>query len=313
MSSPELSIVIPCHNEVENIPLLIDAFNELRSKLPSFELVFVDDGSKDKTIESIQKEASRKQGYDVKLVKLSRNFGHQLALLAGMQNAEGQAIVSIDADLQDPPSVIPTMVAEWKKGYDVVLGQRNDRSTDSIFKRMTADIFYRFMSYLTKGEFPRHVGDFRLVSKKVRDVLIKLRDVGPYWRGLVIWVGHKRTIVQYKREERRFGVTKYPFWKMFSFALDAVFSFSKRPLQLASYAGAVFSLVSFAYGTAYIVLRAAGYHNLVPGWTSIVAAVTFIGGLQLVCLGIMGQYVGRIYEQVLERPLVLIDSVERLS
>lgn len=312
MSQPELSIVIPCHNEEENIPILFEAFSGLVTRLPKFELIFVDDGSRDKTLDVIRALKNQKSGFEIRLVKLSRNFGHQLALLAGMQTARGQACVSIDADLQDPPEVIIKMVEEWRKGSDVVLGQRTDRSTDSFFKRFTATLFYRAMSYMTKGEFPQHVGDFRLIDRRVLEILIKLKDVGPYWRGLVIWVGFKRALVPYKREERRFGETKYPFWKMFSLALDAVFAFSKKPLQIASIIGIVISLISFLYGIGYIVLKIAGYDHLVAGWTSIVSLLTFLGGLQLVCLGIMGQYVGRIYEQALARPLVITDKVEQV-
>lgn len=307
---PELSIVIPCYNEQDNIEVLYKRIEGLVSKLPPFEVIFVDDGSRDKTAEYIHNFSTKlSPGFDVKLVRLSRNFGHQLALLAGMRAADGRCCVSMDADLQDPPEVIIDMIAEWKLGADVVLGRRSDRTTDSFFKRTTAHVFYKIMSYLTRGEFPAHVGDFRLVDRKVLDVLTHIQEPTPYWRGLVVWVGFRRALVSYKRDVRHAGETKYPFLKMFKFATDAMFSFSRKPLEIVSWLGIFMSVAAMGLGFVYIAQYVFG-KSFVPGWASIVSLVVFIGGIQLVCLGIIGQYVGRIYEQVLGRPNVLTFPTE---
>ncbi|WP_413289272.1 glycosyltransferase family 2 protein [Bdellovibrio sp. HCB337] len=304
MSNPTLSIVIPCYNEESNIAQIIHRFDQLASQLPSFELLFVDDGSKDKTVEQIQNYKNSSHAYNIRLLRLSRNFGHQLALLAGMRNSIGEICITIDADMQDPPEVIPAMIKAWKEGHDVVLGQRNDRAKDTWFKRTSAVIFYRIMTVLARGDFPANVGDFRLVSKKVLDVLRSLPEQSPYWRGIVVWVGFKRTFVEYSRAERFSGETKYPFIKMVTFALDALFSFSKKPLLFVTYSGFALCVVGAIFLLTYISLKVTGY-AFVPGWTSIISLVMFIGGFQILCLGVIGQYIGRIYEQVLGRPQVL--------
>lgn len=311
MSNPVLTIVIPCYNEESNIDQIIHRFDQINSQLPSFELLFVDDGSRDKTVEQILRYKTSSHKFGIRLLRLSRNFGHQLALLAGMRNATGDACVTIDADMQDPPETIPAMVAEWRKGYDVVLGQRSDRSRDSWFKRTTAAIFYRVMTVLARGDFPANVGDFRLVSKKVLEVLKSLPEQSPYWRGIVVWVGFKRTFVSYSRAERFAGETKYPFLKMVTFAIDALFSFSKKPLLFVIYSGLVLCVLGVLFLVAYIYLRFTGY-PLVPGWISIVSLATLIGGFQIICMGVIGQYVGRIYEQVLGRPQVLSYPAENV-
>ncbi len=311
MSNPILTIVIPCYNEGSNIDQIIHRFNILAPQLPSFELLFVDDGSKDNTVEQVHKYKTSDLNYDLRVLRLSRNFGHQLALLAGMNNALGDACVTIDADMQDPPESIPAMVQAWRNGFDVVLGQRDDRSTDSWFKRTSAQIFYKVMTLLARGDFPANVGDFRLISKKVLDVLRSLPEQSPYWRGIVVWVGFKRTFVSYSRAERFSGETKYPFIKMLGFAIDALFSFSKKPIYFVAFMGVAICLISFLFLSVFIVKHFMGY-PLIPGWTSLMAAITLIGGFQIICLGVIGQYVGRIYEQVLGRPQVLHYPAEQI-
>lgn len=311
MSKIVLSIVIPCHNEEENVGLIYASFLKLSSQLPFFELVFVDDASTDRTAEVIRALSKEKPPFAIRLISLSRNFGHQLALLAGMQASRGAACVSIDADLQDPPETIPEMVKSWRAGNEVVLGQRINRSSDTFFKRFSAKMFYRVMSSLTRGKFPENVGDFRLVDRKVLNILANLKETGPYWRGLSIWVGYKSAIVPYVRHPRLHGETKYPFWKMVSFAFDAIFSFSKAPLQLASLVGFAISILSVLFGLSYVVLKIMGF-DLVRGWTSLLFVISFLGGFQLVCLGILGQYVGRIYEQTLARPTVISREPETI-
>jgi glycosyltransferase involved in cell wall biosynthesis len=312
MPNPVLTIVIPCFNEESNIAQVIHRFDEAALKLPSFEILFVDDGSKDETVAQILKYKGTSRAYDISLLKLSRNFGHQLALLAGMRNSVGQACVTIDADMQDPPEVISEMVRQWQNGYDVVLGQRSDRIKDTLFKRATAAIFYKFMKVFARGDFPANVGDFRLVSHKVVEVLKSLPEQSPYWRGIVVWVGFKRTFVSYARAERFSGETKYPFLKMVAFGVDALFSFSKKPLLFVVYSGFLICFMGLLLMSIYIYLKLTGY-ALVPGWASLVSLITFIGGFQIVCMGVIGQYIGCIYEQVLGRPQVLYDIAETIT
>lgn len=309
----ELSVVIPCYNEQDNIELVLSTFAKLAHELPRFEILFVNDGSRDKTAETVRSYAQRADQYPfaIRLLNLSRNFGHQLALLAGMKNALGQACVSIDADLQDPPEKIIEMVALWRMGYEVVLGQRVDRTTDTWFKRTTAQGYYRLMTRLTNGKLPEDVADFRLVSRRVLDVLCSLKETAPFWRGLVAWVGYKTAIVTYARQSRQFGETKYPLAKMISFAMDGALAFSREPLRLVTRLGLLISVVAFLFGVMYVVQRMMGV-EFVPGWTAIIGVSTFLGGIQLVCLGIIGEYIGRIYEQSLGRPQVLFEQPETI-
>lgn len=304
MPNPVLTIVIPCYNEESNIRQIVERFESLVPVLPTFEILFVDDGSKDKTVEEIQRCGNSECGMQIRLLRLSRNFGHQLALLAGMRASVGDACVTIDADMQDPPETITAMVTKWNEGYDVILGQRRDRQSDSWFKRVTASLFYKVMIVFARGDFPANVGDFRLISKRVVDVLKSLPEQSPYWRGIVVWVGFKRAFVPYKRAERFSGVTKYPFLKMIAFGIDALFSFSKKPLTFVIYSGFLMCFLGMVFLAIYIYLKLTGY-ALVPGWVSIISLVTVIGGFQIFCLGVIGQYIGRIYEQVLGRPQVL--------
>jgi len=310
---PELSIVIPCYNEEGNISFLIERFSALASRLPAFEIIFVNDGSVDKTCERIRQLATRPLKFEVRLLELSRNFGHQKAILAGMRAARGACCVTIDADLQDPPETIVAMVEKWQNGFDVVLGQRNDRTTDTFFKRTTAAVFYKLMAYLTNGEFPPHVGDFRLVSRRVLDVLNNLNERSPYWRGLVNWVGYKRALVQYKREARFAGESKYNFVKMMLLALDAIFSFSKQPLYLSNLLGFITSLISLLIIVTHLTMKIISTTSFVPGWMSLMAVITFLGGIQLFCLGIVGQYIGRIFDQAINRPQVLSYDIEVIA
>ncbi len=312
-ATPELSIVIPCYNESGNIQLVLSTFEGLAPELPTFEIIFVNDGSRDDTSAQIASQAQRQPAwpFTIRLLDLSRNFGHQLALLAGMEVAVGEACVSIDADLQDPPKKIVEMVQLWRLGYDVVLGQRVDRTTDTWFKRSTAQMYYRLMTRLTKGQLPEDVADFRLINRRVLSVLIALKERAPFWRGLVAWVGYKTAIVTYSRAARQFGETKYPLKKMLAFALDGVLSFSREPLRMVTHLGLAISAISLSFGFIYVCLRVFGL-ELVPGWTALLAMITLLGGIQMISLGIIGEYVGRIYEQVQGRPLVLYHTPQTL-
>lgn len=309
----ELSIIVPCLNEELMVPIFITEIKKLIGKLPTFELIFVDDGSTDKTNEKIIEAGKMNEDLNIRLIKLSRNWGHQKALWAGMDNCRGASCVSLDIDLQDPPEIIIQMVERWKSGFDVVLGQRIDRSTDTIFKKTTANLFYWFMTKFINKNFPRGVGDFRLIDKKVIEQMRNLNDCSPYWRGLVVWMGFKTAFVQYKREARVAGETKYPFLKMLNFASNAVISFSTKPLKLVSLIGLGFSLISFILMSFYIFQKIVGISTFIPGWVSIVSLITFLSGIHLLCLGVIGHYIGKIYEQSLNRPRFIIDQVSDIS
>jgi glycosyltransferase involved in cell wall biosynthesis len=236
---------------------------------------------------------------------LSRNFGHQLAITAGLDRAEGDAVVIMDGDLQDPPEFVPELVARWREGYEVVYAVRADRAAEPFLKRVATSAFYRLLRRVTPLEIPVDVGDFRLVDRKALLEFRKLREHDRYVRGLFAWVGFSQIGLPYKRDPRFAGKTKYPFRKLVTLGADGVLGFSKVPLRLALTFGFIFSLSSFAYGLSAIVKRALGI-GYVPGWASVVAVVTFIGGVQLIVVGVLGMYVGRIYDEVKQRPLYVV-------
>ncbi len=246
------------------------------------------------------------------VVDLSRNFGHQLAATAGLDVALGDAVVLIDADLQDPPELIPQMVQRWREGYDVVYAVRRNRKGESAFKLFTARVFYRVTRRLTKVDIPVDTGDFRLMSRRVVDALKAIRERHRFIRGLVSWIGYPQSAVQYDRDERYSGTTKYPVSKMLRFAIDGITSFSDVPLRFASYLGFVVSAVAFVVALAEILIRIFTGYNL-PGYTSLIFAILFLGGVQLIGIGILGEYLGRIYDEIKGRPLYLLSSVERGS
>ena len=307
MDKINCSVVIPVYNEEEvvnecysRIKQVMDSTNE------SYEIIFVNDGSRDKTCEMVNKICEKDK--NVKLIDFSRNFGHQLAITAGMNYSSGQAIVVIDADLQDPPEVILDMLKKWKDGYQVVYGKRLKREGESIFKRATAKVFYRVLRKLTEFDIPVDAGDFRLIDRRVCDALNKMDEKNRYVRGIISWLGFKTTYVEFVREKRFAGKTKYPLKKMLKFATDAVVSFSYKPLRLTSYLGILLSAFSFIYLVCAIVFKLFGVITTVPGWTSIIAISLFFNGIVLLVLGIMGEYVGRIYDEVKARPLYVVNE-----
>ncbi len=300
------SIIVPLYNEELVIEETYKRLTEVMARTKeSYELVFVNDGSRDKT-EQLAKEIIA-QDKHVCLINFSRNFGHQTAISAGMDNARGQAVVVIDADLQDPPEVILQMIEKWKQGYDVVYGKRLARKGETAFKKVTAKVFYRFLSSMTNIDIPTDTGDFRLIDRKVCDAMKTIKEKNRYIRGLVSWVGFKQTSVEYVREERFAGETKYPLKKMLKFASDAITSFSDKPLRVAAYLGNAISLVSFLY-LLYVVIRKLTVGDFGEGWASIVAISLFFNGVVLIVLGIIGEYIGRIYDECKNRPLYIIDE-----
>ena len=303
--APVLSIVVPVFNEEHTLETLhrrvVDAM-ERSGEI--FELVLVDDGSRDASWERMRAIAA--SDGRVVLVRLSRNFGHQIATSAGVDAARGQAVVLMDADLQDPPEIVLGMLVRWREGYDVVYGRRTRRLGESWFKRATAAVFYRTIRSLTSVDIPQDTGDFRLMSRRVVDVLRQCRERNRFLRGMVAWIGYRQIAVEYERAERFAGDTKFPVCKMVRFAADAIVSFSFAPLRLATGLGLIVSLLSFLYGV-YAVLAAIFQWDVVHGWASLIVAIVFLGGVQLVSLGIVGEYVGRIYEEVKARPLYIAD------
>ncbi len=306
-----ISIVVPCFNEEEVLPLTHAHLRSVLENIPyDTEIVYVDDGSRDKTGEML--EAMHAEDERVKVLRLSRNYGHQIAVTAGLDAAQGDAVVLIDADLQDPPEVILEMIERWRDGYDVAYGQRIDREGETAFKLWTAKLFYRLINRLSNIQIPLDTGDFRLMDRKVVDGLCLMREQDRFIRGMVTWTGFRQTAVPYHRASRAAGETKYPFSKMLRFAIDAIISFSTVPLRLATAVGFIasaFALVVMGYSLLAVVLQL----PLEPGWASLLISVSFIGGCQLICLGIIGEYVGRIYREAKRRPLYLLRTRLGLS
>jgi polyisoprenyl-phosphate glycosyltransferase len=302
-----LSLVVPVYNEEEGIRAFHERACAVMKTLPEldYEIIYVDDGCKDRTYPILEGFAAADG--KVRVVKLSRNFGHQIAITAGLDHATGDAIVFIDADLQDPPEVILEMVARWREGFDVVYGQRRRRQGESAFKLATASVFYRMLRSLASIDIPPDVGDFRLVSARVAQELRALREKDRYIRGLVSWVGFRQTAVVYDRDERVAGVTKYPLRKMIKFALDGLTSFSTAPLRVATWMGYAASFLAFLY--LFVVFVQVALGMTVDGWASIMVVALFMGGVQLICLGILGEYIGRVFNEVKPRPIYIVEKV----
>jgi dolichol-phosphate mannosyltransferase len=305
-----VSAIVPCYNEEQ---VIVETNRELIAVLDSlpgvdFELIYVDDGSSDATADLLQ--AIQGADHRIRVVRFSRNFGQQLAVSAGLEHAAGDAAIIIDADLQDPPDVIPEMVARWRDGYHVVYGMRTDRPGETAFKIWSARLFYRLINRLSKVKLPLDVGDFRLIDRRVIETLLSMPERDRFLRGMVSWIGFRQVAVMYSRAERRAGESKYSLWQMLRFAADGVISFSLTPLRLALWVGFLSMGLSFA-GIIYALIIRLYTNDWVRGWASIFTAVLFIGGAQLVTLGIIGEYIGRIYAEVKRRPLNVV--AERLG
>ena len=306
MQRPTLSIVAPVYNDEAILHELYKRISETMVGLDgTWELVLVNDGSWDRSYEIMQE--LREQDERVRIVNFSRNFGHQIAITAGTDYAQGEAVVIIDADLQDPPSVILDMVAKWREGYEVIYAIRKQRKGETWFKLATAKLFYRIINKITGVNIPLDTGDFRLLDRKAVDTLRRIREHHRFMRGLSVWIGFKQTGVEYVREERFAGETKYPLSKMLRFALDGITSFSYLPLQLATYFGFGIAGLSVLGILLTIVWRLSGSHAF-EGQATTLVMVLFLGGIQLISLGIIGEYLGRIYDEVKQRPLYIVDA-----
>jgi len=305
------SIVVPVFNEEL---VVAESYKRLKKVMDGlkehYEIVFVNDGSRDKTALMVGKicEADK----NIRFIDFSRNFGHQTAVTAGMDYAEGEAIIVIDADLQDPPEFIPKMIEKWKEGYDVVYGRRSERKGDTFFKKVTAAMFYRFLRKMTDVDMPVDAGDFRLIDRKVCEALKLVNERNRYIRGLISWLGFKQIGLEFSRDKRFAGETKYPLKKMIKFAFDAITSFSYKPLKLASYTGVGLSILSFIYLIVILYLRLFT-DKTIQGWTSILAVNLFFNGIVLIILGIIGEYIGRIYDEAKGRPLYVVREVKGFS
>ena len=304
MNSPIISIIAPVYNEAAILPEL---YKRVKAALEPFqdswELILIDDGSEDGSRELIRKLAHEDK--KVRPVIFARNFGHQIAVTAGLDYSCGEAVVIIDSDLQDPPEVIPDLVDKWREGYEVVYAYRTEREGESWFKLFTATLFYRIIYKITDVDIPMDTGDFRLLDRKVVDVINQMRERHRFLRGMSVWVGFRQTGVPYKRAARYAGETKYPFKKMVKFASDAITSFSYFPLQVATYVGFISAGLSILAIPFVIALRLAGEQAFFGQATTLIA-VLFLGGVQLISLGILGEYIGRLYDEAKGRPLYIV-------
>jgi dolichol-phosphate mannosyltransferase len=305
---PTYSLVVPAYNEEAVVAELVARLAQLMDALDGeAEAILVDDGSRDRTYELMAAATSGDSRF--RLVRLSRNFGHQIALTAGVDLAAGDAVVVMDADLQHPPEVVLELAKRWREGYDVVYGVRDERTGETRFKRYTADLFYRGFNRISEVPVPVDVGDFRLVDRRVLDVFLQMRESNRFVRGMFSWIGLRQTGVSYHGDERFAGESKYPLRRMLRFAVAGVISFSSAPLHAALNLGFVVSILSFAFGVWSIIVKLSGLYE-VPGWTSIVVVVTFIGGVQLIVLGVIGEYIASIHDEVKRRPLYVIGELE---
>lgn len=306
----KISVVIPMYYEEEVVDIcykrVVNNLKNLSDKY-NYEIIFINDGSKDATLEILKKIASNDD--NVKIISFSRNFGHQAAVTAGIRNVTGDAVIIMDADLQDPPELFEGMIEKWEEGYEVVYGKRKTREGESIFKLLTARMFYNTLNKLSEIEIPKNTGDFRLVDRKVIDVIATLPEHNKFLRGLFSWIGFNQYAYEYNRVNRVAGKTKYPFKKMFKLATDGILSFSAKPLKIVGAIGIFSVIVSIIILIYSIVSYMFKLNSLTPGWTSIMCTMTFIGGIILISLWMIGEYIARIYEESLGRPEYIIDEL----
>src|SRR4051794_8618779 len=306
MVAPLLSVVVPVKNEEDGILPFVERVGAILDSIAAgsgWEILFVDDGSTDATLAAIV--AANQRDARVHALSLSRNFGKEAALSAGLDHARGHAVIPMDVDMQDPPEVLPEMVAKWRDGHEMVFGVRRSRAEDSFAKRMTAGLFYRTHNMVSADKIPENAGDFRLMDRKVVDVIRAMPERNRFMKGLFAWAGFRQAAVEYDRAERETGATKFNYWKLWTLALDGITSASTVPLRIWSYVGAVIALFALGY-SGYLVLDTIVFGNPVPGYASIMVSVLFLGGVQLISLGVLGEYVGRILTETKQRPLYVV-------
>ena len=309
----KISIVVPMYYEEEVAKECYSRLKGILEKIENYnyEIIFINDGSKDKTLPILMEIAEKDK--NVKVISFARNFGHQCAVTAGLQYVTGDAIVIIDADLQDPPELIPDMLKLWEDGNDVIYGKRKSREGESKFKLLTASMFYKTLNALSDVEIPKDTGDFRLVDRKVVDVINSLPEHNKFLRGLFSWVGFKQTPFEYERKERFAGKTKYPLKKMLKLAQDGIFSFSTKPLRIVGTMGIISIAISIIILIYAILSYIFNWNNLTPGWTSLMVTMTFLGGMILISLWMIGEYIGRIYDETKRRPQYIIEKTYNID
>jgi polyisoprenyl-phosphate glycosyltransferase len=303
-----ISIVVPAFNEADGISEFNRRLSEVRAKLrEKSEVIYVNDGSRDHTLAILR--LLRERDPTISIVNLSRNFGKEIALTAGLDQSRGDAIIVIDADLQDPPELIPTLIERWREGdADVVFARRCSRAGESWLKKATAYCFYRVINALSRHTVPLDTGDFRLLSRRAADAVRMLRERHRFMKGLFAWIGYRQVAVPYERDRRLAGTTKWNYWRLWNLSLEGITSFSIAPLKVATYIGLFAAAIAVLYG-AYMMGRTILFGNPVPGYPSLLVIILFLGGIQLVSLGIIGEYVGRIFNETKQRPLYLVDEV----
>jgi glycosyltransferase involved in cell wall biosynthesis len=305
-SDISLSIICPCFNEEGTIKIFLEKLIPIMQDIQrSYEIIFVNDGSTDDTLNVLLKAKSKNS--QIRILNLSRNFGKEAALTAGLEHAMGEVVIPIDADLQHPPEIIIEFIKKWEDGFDVVVGKRTVRTGEGVIKKLTAKYFYKFHNQISDVEIPYNVGDFRLMSRKVIEALKRLPENQRFMKGLFAWVGFNTAVVEYEQAPRAAGKTSYNGWKLWDFALDGITSFSTLPLRIWMYIGFLISFLSFLYGSA-IVINTLILGVDTPGYASMITVILFLGGIQLIGIGILGEYIGRIYKETKKRPLYIIEK-----
>jgi len=303
-----ISIIAPVYNEQEVLTAFYHSLCETLDTLPfRFEIIFIDDGSQDNSLEiihSLQQNDPR-----ISAIELSRNFGKEIALTAGLDHSHGDAAIIIDTDLQDPPELIQDMILEWKNGFDVVYGQRISRQGESVLKKVSSHLFYRVIQRMSHIKIPEDTGDFRLLNRTAIDALKQLREQRRFMKGLFSWVGYRQKAIPFHRQPRQAGASKWNYWRLWNFALEGITSFTTAPLHLATYFGLLTAFGAFLFGV-YIIYHTLVWGNPIPGYPSLMVVVLFLGGIQLISIGIVGEYLGRLFDETKQRPLYLIKSYQ---
>lgn len=304
--NPVISIVCPAYNESDGIGIFLEHLVPVMDKLnQTYEIVFINDGSRDNTLEVLLQEKKRYK--HIRILNLSRNFGKEAALTAGLENARGEAVIAIDTDLQHPPHIIEQFVKKWQEGYDVVVGKRLSRTGEHPLKKIAAKLFYTLHNKISDIEIPADIGDFRLMSRKVVDALKQLPENQRFMKGIFAWVGFKTAVVEYYQEERVAGKSSFNGWKLWNFALDGITSFSTVPLRVWLYIGVVIAAISFLFGI-WIAVKTIVFGVETPGYASTMVMILFLGGIQLMGIGIMGEYIGRLYKEAKRRPVYILEG-----
>lgn len=304
---PSISVVAPAYNEQEVLGEFHQRVTDVLTKLGcEYEIVLVNDGSRDNTLALMH--ALRERDAHVTVVDLSRNFGKEIALSAGLDHTKGDVVVILDSDLQDPPELIPEMLASWRQGYDVVYGVRTQRDGETWFKKLTAKYFYRLIKKVSRVDIPKDTGDFRLMTRRAVDAVSKLREEHRFMKGLFAWIGFPSTPIFYRRDPRAAGTTSWNYWNLWNFALEGITSFTVAPLKVATYVGLGVATLALLYA-AFVVWKAIMFSDPVQGYPSLMGAMLFLGGVQLISIGLLGEYVGRIFNEVKQRPLYLVNRL----